>query len=84
MSQKENNGRGCKVRTSLHAQGLNETSSIKQVPGVPCGTCLSSGIRYVWNVNQSGKLSTISFQSKTAVTHLNGTICKQCVTDVTT
>ena len=83
MYQKENKGRGCKVRTSHHAQGSNETSSIKQVHGVPCEICLSSGIHYVWNVKELGKSSTISFQSKTAVTHWNGTTCKLCVTDVT-
>ena len=56
MSQKENKGRGCKVRTNHHAQGLNETSSIKQVRGVPCGTCLSSGIHYVWSVTELGQV----------------------------
>ena len=83
MSQKENKGHGCKVRTNHHVQGLNETNFIKQVRGVPCEICLSSGIHYVWNVTELGKLSTISFQSKMAVTHWNGTICKRCVTDVT-
>ena len=83
MSQKENKGRGCKVRTNHHAQGLNETSFTKQVRGVPCEICLSSGIHYVWSVTELGKSSTISFQSKTAVTHWNGTTCKRCVTDVT-
>ena len=84
MSQKENKGRGCKVRTNHHAQGLNETSFTKQVRGVPCEICLSSGIHYVWSVTELGKSSTISFQSKTAVTHWSGTTCKRCVIVVTT
>lgn len=84
MSQKENKGRGCKVRTNRHAQGLNETSFTKQTRGVPCEICLSSGIHYVWNVKESGRSSTISFQSKMAVTRSNGTTCKRCVIVVTT
>ena len=83
MSQKENKGRGCKVRINHHAQGLKETSSIRQARGVPCEICLLSGIHYVWSVKESGRSSTISFQSKMAVTRSNGTTCKRCVTDVT-
>ena len=79
MYQRENNGRGCKVKTSQANNALKEINSISQPHGEDCAECLSSGTRCVSNVKALAKWWTTSFPSKAAVIRWRGTTCKQCV-----
>ena len=79
MYQRENNGRGCKVKTSQANNALKETNSISQPHGEDCAECLSSGTRCVSNVKALAKWWTTSFPSKAAVIRRRVTTCKQCV-----
>ena len=83
MYQRENNGRGCKVKTSQANNALKEINSISQPHGEDCAECLSSGTRCVLNVKALGKLLTTSSQSKAVVIRWRGTTCKRCVIVVT-
>ena len=84
MYQRENNGRGCKVKTSQANNALKETNSISQPHGEDCAECLSSGTRCVSNVKVLAKWWTTSFPSKAVVIRWRGTTCKRCVIVATT
>jgi len=83
MSQRENNARGCKVKTSQANNALKEINSISQPHGEDCAECLSSGTRCVSNVKALAKWWTTSFPSKAVVIRWRGTTCKRCVIGVT-
>ena len=83
MYQRENNGRGCKVKTNRAKHGLKEINSISQPHGENCVQCLSSGIRCVLSVKALVKLLTTLSQSKAVVIRWRGTTCKRCVIGVT-
>jgi len=83
MYQRENNARGCKVKTSPANNDWKETNSISQPHGEDCAECLSSGIRCVLSVKALVKWWTTSFPSKAAVIRWRGTTCKRCVIGVT-
>ena len=84
MYQRENNARGCKVKTSPANNDWKETNSISQPHGEDCAECLSSGTRCVSNVKALAKWWTTSFPSKAAVIRWRGTTYKRCVIVATT
>ena len=84
MYQRENNARGCKVKTSPANNDWKETNSISQAHGEDCAECLSSATRCVLNAIQLVRSLTTSFPSKVVVIRWRGAICKRCVIVVTT
>ena len=83
MYQRENNARGCKVRTKQAKPDWNATSSIKQVRGESYAQCSSNNTRCVSNAMELDKWLTTSFPSSKVVNRWRGTTYKQCVIDVT-
>ena len=84
MYQRENNARGCKVRTKRAKHDWNATSFIKRQRGENYAPCSSNGTRYVSNATELAKWLTTLNQSNRVVIRWRGTTYKQCVIDVTT
>lgn len=84
MYQRDNNGHGCKVKTSQAKRDCNAIGSIKQPRGENSAECLSNNIQHVLNAKELAKSLTTSCQSVKVVTRWRGTTYKQCVIDVTT
>jgi len=83
MYQRENNARGCKVRTKQAKHDWNATSSINQAHGESYAQCSSNNIHCVSNAMALDKWLTTSFPSSKVVNRWRGTTYKQCVIDVT-
>lgn len=84
MYQRENNARGCKVRTRPAKHDWNETSSINQAHGESYAQCISNEIHCALNAMELAKWLTTSFPSSRVVNRWRGTTYKRCVIDVTT
>ena len=83
MSQKENNVRGCKVKTSIPKSEWYGTNFTKQHDGGSSAQCLSNNTHYVLNAMELAKSLTTSHRSSKVVIRWRGTTCKRCVIDAT-
>ena len=83
MYQRDNNGRGCKVKTNIPNNDWSEISSINQRRGESYAQCLSNNTHYVLNAAALAKSLTTSHPSSRVAIRWRGTTSKQCVIDVT-
>ena len=83
MYQRDNNGRGCKVKTNIPNNDWSEISSINQRRGVSYAPRSSNNIHCVLNAMVLAKWLTTSFPSSRTAIRWRGTTYKQCVIDVT-
>ena len=84
MYQRENNARGCKVRTRPAKHDWNATSSINQAHGESYAQCISNEIHCALNAMELAKWLTTLNPSNRVVIRWRGTTYKRCVIDVTT
>lgn len=84
MCQRDNNGRGCKVKTRPANNDWSGTSFINQPRGVNYAQCLSNKTHYVLNAAALAKSLTTSHPLSRVAIRWRGTTSKQCVIDVTT
>ena len=83
MYQRENNARGCKVRTKRAKHDWKGTSFTKRQRGENCAPCSSNEIHYALNAMELAKWLTTLNPSNRVVIRWRGTTYKQCVIDVT-
>jgi len=84
MYQRENNGRGCKVKTKRAKHDWKGTSFTKRQRGENYAPCSSNAIHCVSNATELAKWLTILNPSNRVAIRWRGTTFKQCVIDVTT
>ena len=83
MYQRENNGRGCKVRNNIPRKDWNETNSIIQHRGESYAPHSLNNTHCVLNAMALAKSLTTSNPSNRVAIRWRGTTYKQCVIDVT-